>query len=95
MYYNYISSLTRRIIESRENKNSSCVCPKLNNKKVLITSNNVQGQTKNQRIANIVNNYLGGKIQFGNYTERRQPILFMGKMEGQSGGIMGPLKNKF
>ena len=91
---NSVTSDTRKVILNSGRLNSSCHCPKLNNKKVLITSNNVQGETQSQRINNIVNYYLGGRTQFGNQGQGYYQI-FLGKREGQPGGINGPLRNKF
>jgi hypothetical protein len=90
---NSVTSDTRRVILNSGRLNSSCQCPQLNNKKVLITSNNVQGETQSQRINNIVNYYLGGRTQFGN--QGVYQITFLGKREGQPGGINGPLRNNF
>jgi len=102
---NSISTLTKKVIQqSGKNNNSSCVCPNTNNnKQVLTNSNNIQGQTQNQRISNIVNNYLGGKTQFGNTIINNgilcnnisNPITLLGRTEGQPGGIIISLKNKF
>lgn len=49
-------------------------------------------QTQSQRLARAVNYYPGGKIQFGDGNYR---ITYLGKTEGQPGGIIGPLRNKF
>jgi len=87
-----------------------CKClPASSNKKVYyVTQENSFGQlqtrqiivnpdiieTPNERIANIIRYSSGGKIQFGN-PGIYQATTFLGRTEGQPGGIIGPIKNKF
>lgn len=54
--------------------------------------------TQSQRLVNGVNYYLGGRTQFGNGNTTRisyASVSYLGKTEGQPGGIVGPLRNKF
>lgn len=53
-------------------------------------------QTQSQRIATIINSYPGGRVNFGNQIiGNSTPITFLGKTEGQPGGLNRPLRNKF
>jgi len=51
-------------------------------------------QPQNERIATIIQYSRGGRVQYGNQS-LNQPTTFLGRTEGQPGGIIGPLKNKF
>jgi len=51
-------------------------------------------QTKNERIATIIKYSPGGRVQYGNPC-LNQLTTFLGRTEGQPGGICGPLRNKF
>ena len=95
----YTSHITQKIINYQGDKMTrTCACPVPNNKQVLLTSaNNSQGQTQNRRIATIINYSRGGRMQYGNSSIVTQPqrAMFLGRTEGQLGGIIGPLRNKF
>jgi len=53
-------------------------------------------QTQSQRAATIINYYQGGKVSYGNQnTAYHSPVTFLGKTEGQPGGLNRPIKNKF
>jgi hypothetical protein len=95
----YTSYVTQKIINYKGDKTTgACACPVPNNKQIKLTSaNNSQGQTQNQRIATIINYSNGGRVQYGNSSLVAQPqrVTFLGRMEGQLGGTMGPLRNKF
>jgi len=53
-------------------------------------------QTQSQRAATIINYYPGGRVSFGNENiAYSRPITFLGKTEGQPGGLNRPLRNKF
>jgi hypothetical protein len=53
-------------------------------------------QTQSQRMATIINSYPGGRTTFGNENiVYSTPIVFLGKTEGQPGGLNGPPRNKF
>ena len=56
------------------------------------TSLNDMTQTRNQRIAQLIRNNLGGTTQFGDSSNR---VYFLGRYEGQPGGIGTAPKNKF
>lgn len=87
-----VQNITLQIIRNLEHR--SCICPQPNNKKVLLTSaNNSTGETQNQRIVNLIRYSSGGRTQFGN--TNANPTTFLGRTEGQPGGTIGPIKNKF
>jgi len=106
------TSVTRQIINKQIQNNNTCTClPISSNKKVYnVNSINNNGEITNtqiikninnketttQRIANILKYYPRGKIQYGN-PNLSQSTTFLGKMEGQPGGIIGitKIKNKF
>uniref|UniRef100_A0A6C0HCJ7 Uncharacterized protein n=1 Tax=viral metagenome TaxID=1070528 RepID=A0A6C0HCJ7_9ZZZZ len=87
-----------------------CLCvPASSNKKVLsnaiynengiiikpeIIKNMDLVQTQNERIATIIKYSPGGRVQYGNPCSIK-PTTFLGRTEGQPGGIICPLKNKF
>jgi hypothetical protein len=91
-------------------ENPHCVClPASSNKKVLsnavydengiiikpaVIKNLDLVQPQNERIATIIQYSRGGRVQYGNQS-LNQPTTFLGRTEGQPGGIIGPLKNKF
>jgi hypothetical protein len=53
-------------------------------------------QTQSQRAATIINYYPGGRVSFGNENiAYSRPITFLGKTEGQPGGLNRPPRNKF
>ena len=53
-------------------------------------------QTQSQRAATIINYYPGGRVSFGNENiAYSTPITFLGKTEGQPGGLNRPPRNKF
>jgi hypothetical protein len=51
-------------------------------------------QTENLRISGILTNNLGGKITYGNFGVPAQ-INSLGRAEGQLGGSLKALRNKF
>lgn len=73
---------------------NSCAKPVIQNVKL---NNGIVNptQTQSQRLAEIVNFYAGGKVQYGNNTNCLANITYLGKTEGQPGGIVGPLRNKY
>jgi len=72
---------------------SCCGLP--NKLKVMNNSNQfVEPQkTKVERAVNTILFSSGGRTQYGNRTTTR--ITFLGRTEGQSGGIIGAIKNRF
>ena len=68
-----------------------CIQQQSNNAK---TGGNDPTQVENKRISQILSNNLGGKITWGNYGI---PIAlnYLGGIEGQPGGTLKPLRNKF
>lgn len=55
---------------------------------------NDPSQTENARIASVLTGTLGGKITYGN-VNIPVPINYMGGWEGQPGGTVKPLRNRF
>jgi hypothetical protein len=72
-----------------------CICDvdelKSNNQS---TSTNNTSQTRSQRIAQLTRGYLGGTIQFGDVSTQPKSS-FLGRTEGQPGGIGAPPLNRF
>ncbi len=72
-----------------------CICDnveiKPNNQ---TTSTNNASQTRSQRIAQLARGYLGGTIQFGDVSTQPR-YSFLGRTEGQPGGIGAPPLNRF
>jgi hypothetical protein len=79
-------------------------------KKLLLPSNNgTPGITQNQQIATAIASNIGGRTYFGNayiyapnyrtltggYALQGGVVQYLGKTEGQPGGIQGPLRNRF
>lgn len=87
---------TRKIINTRQYvENPVCKCPVQDKTSINTSSDNNNQYTENQRIADLVRNSLGGRVQYGNNINRKQLATFLGRTEGQPGGIIGPLRNKF
>lgn len=55
---------------------------------------NDPSETNSERIAQLTTNALGGRTTFGNFNLPAK-ITHLGGIEGQSGGIPRPLRNKF
>jgi hypothetical protein len=51
-------------------------------------------QTENMRIASTITNNLGGKITWGNFGIPAK-VNYLGQVEGQPGGSLRPLRNRF
>jgi hypothetical protein len=73
---------------------------KTNAQKIKVIRNynayNIPQPTQVQRFVNTILYSLGGRTQYGyRQPQRRERILLHGKLEGQNGGILPPLKNKF
>lgn len=69
----------------------NCIQQKANNIK---QGWNDPSQTENTRIAQILTGTLGGKTTFGNFN-KPVTINYLGSWEGQPGGSLKPLRNKF
>jgi len=54
-----------------------------------------QTLTQSSRAVNAIKYSTGGRTIFGNPGTNSNRINFQGRTEGQPGGIMGPLRNKF
>ena len=71
-------------------------CYQEDNRKVINSSSDVdQTQTQTQRAVNAIKYSSGGRIIFGNRNLNSTGMSFLGRTEGQPGGIIGPLRNKF
>jgi hypothetical protein len=72
-------------------------CPNLTiNKKIIVNSNQtvIPQNTQVDIAVNAILFYLGGRTQYG-FRQPNRPLRFLGRTEGQNGGILGPLKNRF
>ena len=72
-------------------------CPEPSNKKKVIVNSNQTVIPQNTQVNIAVNAILfslGGRTQYG-FRQPNRPLRFLGRTEGQNGGIIGPLKNKF
>jgi hypothetical protein len=75
--------------------NKSC-CPEPSNKRKVIVNSNQTVIPQNTQVNLAVNAILfslGGRTQYGQ--QPISPLMFLGRTEGQNGGIIGPLKNRF
>jgi hypothetical protein len=78
-------------------KNRSC-CNANDKYKVMNNSNQdvISEHTKVRRNVDIILYSLGGRTQYGFIQPQQlRRITFLGRTEGQPGGILGPIKNKF
>jgi len=69
-----------------------------NNYKIIRNYNqyNIPQTTQVRRAVDAILFSLGGRTQYGYIQPQRpQRILLHGKLEGQNGGLLAPLKNKF
>jgi hypothetical protein len=82
-------------INNTNGTTTSIQCPRPNNKQVVMTSNNDStGTTRLDRQINTILYSKGGRTVFGN-TGTTNLVNLLGKREGQPGGIIGPLRNRF
>jgi VCBS repeat-containing protein len=66
------------------------------NKKVANSSGDVdQTLTQSQRAVNAIKYSTGGRVVYGNSATTSNRLNFLGRTEGQPGGIMGPVRNRF
>ena len=81
------------------NTRTQRTCCGLPTKLKLMYNSNQFVKPENTRVDRAVNTILfvpGGRTQYGNrYTLGLTRISFLGRLEGQPGGILGPIKNKF
>jgi hypothetical protein len=78
--------------------NSTACCSKSIKTTTFYFNNGIvdETQTQSQRAATIINYYPGGRVSFGNENiAYSRPITFLGKTEGQPGGLNRPPRNKF
>jgi len=75
----------------KEYNTCACIQSQVNKNK---TGYNNPFQTENQRISGILTNNLGGRTTFGNFGIPVQ-INSLGRAEGQLGGSLQALRNKF
>ena len=91
-------------------KNCACLEPVVSKTNFSSGNNIISTNTKTERVTNSIRYSLGGITRFGNqpilnqynsskyfqcYTNSNDLVTFLGKTEGQSGGTLGPAKNKF
>lgn len=76
-------------------KHVECTCPSPDNTDIIKNSNSdvIPVYTQVSRTVSNIRYGFGGTTRFGNGPISR--IAFLGKLEGQPGGIVGPLRNKF
>jgi hypothetical protein len=78
-------------------KNRQC-CQKATKLKLIQNSNQnvIPLATQVDRQVNTILYFPGGRTQFGNrQPQQRERLIFLGRSEGQNGGIIGPLRNQF
>jgi hypothetical protein len=64
--------------------------------KKFTSQTTISNTSKAQRIAQTINNTIGGSVQFGSYYLGAPVIVnYLGRTEGQPGGSGGPLRNRF
>lgn len=90
------SSIDFKKLSSKADANIFCHCIKeqyIQNSDAT-TNPNISNA---ERISNILTNtYLGGRTTFGNSSALTPPLIsFLGKVEGQPGGIQLPIRNRF
>jgi hypothetical protein len=74
-------------------KLNNCQCIQ-QNVKTIKSGWNSPVQVENIKISQILSNNLGGKITWGNYGIPYN-LNYLGRIEGQSGGSLKPLRNTF
>lgn len=87
------------IINSQD-KNALCGCHNENINSKIIKNSNSDVIPVTTRVERIVTNILyspGGRVTYGNIVNGNlvRRSVFLGRSEGQPGGIIGPLRNKF
>jgi len=75
----------------QNNVTCNCIQPQTY---VVKTGSNDPTQTENNRITRAVTNNLGGKIMWGNFGVPAK-VNYLGGIEGQPGGSLRPLRNRF
>jgi len=88
-----------RIVNNQcENATSACQNQNINSKIVKNSNSDVIPlSTQVERTVSAIRYSNGGRVTYGNIINGIQvkSITFLGRTEGQSGGIIGPLRNKF
>ena len=69
----------------------ACIQEKVSNFK---SGYNNPTQSENMRVAQLLSNNLGGRITWGNRGIPAE-VNYLGRVEGQPGGSLQPLRNKF
>lgn len=91
------SSGTRKLINYNAKTQQDVVCNCFAEESKKFTSQGSNSNTSRaQRISQVINNTVGGSVQFGNYY-LGQPVVvnYLGRMEGQPGGSGAPLRNRY
>jgi len=96
MYINYNYNFNPNVYKLLKNisKNKECIC--FEDKYLKLKQGfNDPNITNSLRISQILNNnYLGGRVVFGN-NNIPYKIDYLGSIEGQPGGSYSPLRNQF
>ena len=87
----------QQIINGSSLCNNGAVCPSPINSKIIKNSNPdvIPFSTQTQRAVNAIRYASGGRIIYGNAGYNSTGVTFLGRTEGQPGGTIGPLRNKF
>ena len=85
---NYKSSSVNGVVVS---------CPVPDKQSIIKSSNNNDTQTQNERIATLITTSLGGRIQYGNFTNKEQLEMYLKTYTNSNfpPQTIKPLKNKF
>ena len=72
-------------------------CPIPDKQSIIKSSNNNDSQTQNERIATLITSSLGGRIQYGNFTNKEQLEIYLKTYPNNNFPVqtIKPLKNKF
>ncbi len=87
----YIINYESKLVSGDRDYFCMCFQDKFNRMK---TGYNDPSLPQSQRISILVNQNLGGRIQFGNLNGPAT-LNYLNRAYGQPGGSMGPLRNKF
>ena len=91
-YYTLLQKKTTKIYRNYYHYNTcNCVQQQAH---VVKTGWNDPTQTESARISSLANTNLGGKLTFGN-SGIPVKIDYLGSVEGQPGGSIRPLRNRF
>jgi len=86
--------------QNAQSKHAICICHNENiNSKIVKNSNSdvIPLSTQVERTVSTIRYSNGGRVSYGNVIDGIlvKKAIFLGRSEGQPGGIIGPLRNKF